>query len=178
MNFTPLTEEDLKSEKAKELANVYRFMDSTYDEPKKETKLSYKDSIEIKNAINESYKEFKGIILKNLLESVKFFKGKENELSAFIANMLPPPKNIDTQSYMPDLDSMLRGFNFVVRTKLYFSKSEDEVKYDGMFFGRIVSEYESGKLTIDEVNDRCFKYAKKVKEHTYGGYATLGRWDW
>jgi hypothetical protein len=45
MNFTPLTEEDLKSEKAKQLANVYRFMDSVYDESKKETKLSYKDSM-------------------------------------------------------------------------------------------------------------------------------------
>ena len=164
MKFTPLTEEDLKSEKAKDLANVYRFMDLMYDESKKETKLSYKDSIEVKNAIDKSYNEFKGILLKNLLGSVKFFKGKENELSAFLAIVIPSSKNDDIQSYIPDLDSMFGSFRIIIRNKLYFAKSENEVKYDGMFFGRIVSEYESGKLTIDEVNDRCFKYAKKVQE--------------
>ena len=72
MNFTPLTEEDLKSEKAKQLANIYRFMDSVYDESKKETKLSYKDSVEVNNAVIKSIDTFKEILLKNLVESVEY----------------------------------------------------------------------------------------------------------
>ena len=83
MNFTPLTEEDLKSEKAKQLANIYRFMDSVYDESKKETKLSYKDSVEVNNAVIKSIDTFKEILLKNLVESVGFFK-----MECFLVNLL------------------------------------------------------------------------------------------
>ena len=160
MKFTPLTEEDLKSEKAKQLASVYRFMDSVYDESKKETKFSYKDSVEINNAVIKSFDEFKEILLKNLVESVGFFKGKENEISAFINNVL----TINNQFQIPDFDSLFRSFFRIARSKSYFAKSENEVKYDGMFFGRIVNDYETGKLTVDEVNECCWKYAKMIQE--------------
>jgi hypothetical protein len=172
MNFTPLTEEDLKSEKAKQLANIYRFMDYVFDETKKETKLSYKDSMEVNNAVIKSFSEFKEILLKNLIESVGFLKGKENELSAFIGSVLTP--NPDNQPQIPDLDSLFASFNMVTRNKLYFAKSENEVKYDGMFFGRIVNDYETGKLTVDEVNDRCWKYAKMIQEQTHN-WTNFGR---
>lgn len=159
MNFTPLTEEDLKSEKAKQLANVYRFMDQVFDETKKETKLSYKESMEVNNAVIKSFNEFKEILLKNLIESVGFLKGKENEISAFIGSVLTP----NNQFQIPDFDSFFRSFCKIIRSKLYFVKSENEVKYDGMFFGRIVNDYETGKLTVDEVNERCWKYAKMIQ---------------
>ncbi len=171
MNFTPLTEEDLKSEKAKQLANVYRFMDSVYDESKKETKFSYKDSVEINNAVIKSFDEFKEILLKNLLESVGFFKGKENEISAFINNVLIANKN---QFQIPDFDTLFTTYCMFVRNNSYFAKSENDTKYDGMFFGRIINDYETGKLSVDEVNDRCWKYAKMVQEQTHSNY---GRWN-
>ena len=170
MNFTPLTEEDLKSEKAKQLANIYRFMDYVYDESKKETKLSYKDSYEVNNAVIKSFDEFKGILSKNLIESVGFFKGKENEVSVFIGSILTP----NNQLQIPDFDSLLATYCMFIRNKLYFTKSENEIKYDGMFFGRIVNDYETGKLTVDEVNDRCWKYAKMVQESSHSNY---GRWN-
>ena len=170
MNFTPLTEEDLKSEKAKQIANVYRFMDYVFDETKKETKLSYKDSMEVNNAVIKSFDEFKGILSKNLIESVGSFKGKENEVSAFISSILTS----SNQMQIPDFDSLLVTYCMFIRKKLYFTKSENEVKYDGMFFGRIVNDYETGKLTVDEVNDRCWKYAKMIQEQSHSNY---GRWN-
>ena len=171
MNFTPLTEEDLKSEKAKQIANVYRFMDSVYDESKKETKLSYKDSMEFNNAVIKSFNDFKEILLKNLIESVGFFKGKENEISAFINSAVLTP---DIQNQIPNFDSLFTTFCITIRNKLYFAKSENDVKYDGMFFGKIVNNYETGKLTVDEVNDRCWKYAKTMQEQSHSNY---GRWN-
>ena len=114
MKFTPLTEEDLKSEKAKQLASVYRFMDSVYDESKKETKFSYKDSVEINNAVIKSFDEFKEILLKNLIESVGFFKGKENEISAFINNVLIANKN---RFQIPDFDSLFTTYCKICRIK-------------------------------------------------------------
>lgn len=156
MNFTPLTEEDLKSEKAKRLANIYRFMDSVYDESKKETKLSYKESVEVNNAVIKSIDTFKEILLKNLVESVGFFKGKENEISAFINSVLTP----NNQLQIPDFDSLFTTFHRVIQRELYFAKSENEAKYDGMFFGKLVNAYETGKSTVDEVNEQCWKYVK------------------
>jgi hypothetical protein len=64
------------------------------------------------------------------------------------------------QMQIPDFDSLFTTFHRVIQRELYFAKSENEAKYDGMFFGKLVNAYETGKSTVDEVNEQCWKYVK------------------